>query len=224
MNRKFRIKDYLPVVIMLCAAVGVLILTSTGKIDIKRIPEIAQDNKGVAVIIIMGLFALKGVSGVIVYDALVLAIAMIFPTWETIVLTLIGTIITLSISYFMGTAINTEQLKAKIEENPKLSRYYWMAEKYGAAANAILHLMALSMELLGMLFGALKLGYIKYLLSALLGMLPNIFSFIFIGKNPDIHSPSLWIMIAVYAGFIVAAFLYAKRLAKKNRQEQDRYD
>lgn len=69
--KKFRLRDYLPVLIMvLCAAIfGVLL--ATGVMDLDTVPQLVADRPVLAVLVVLGLYVLKGFSGVVVYNALV---------------------------------------------------------------------------------------------------------------------------------------------------------
>ena len=78
MKKKFNLKDYLPVLLMLLCAAVIAALTATGKLNIKDIPRIVEKKPGAAFLVFMALFVLKGISGVILYDALLLMIAAFF--------------------------------------------------------------------------------------------------------------------------------------------------
>ena len=69
--KKFRLRDYLPVLIMvLCAAIfGVLL--AAGVMDLDTVPQLVADRPVLAVLVVLGLYVLKGFSGVVVYNALV---------------------------------------------------------------------------------------------------------------------------------------------------------
>ena len=63
--KKFRLRDYLPVLIMvLCAAIfGVLL--ATGVMDLDTVPQLVADRPVLAVLVVLGLYVLKGFSGVV---------------------------------------------------------------------------------------------------------------------------------------------------------------
>ena len=80
--KKFRLRDYLPVLIMvLCAAIfGVLL--ATGVMDLDTVPQLVADRPVLAVLVVLGLYVLKGFSGVVVYNALVVVVSMVLPLPE----------------------------------------------------------------------------------------------------------------------------------------------
>lgn len=100
--KKFRLRDYLPVLIMvLCAAIfGVLL--ATGVMDLDTVPQMVADRPVLAVLVVLGLYVLKGFSGVVVYNALVVVVSMVLPLPAALAVNGVGTAVCLSISYAMG--------------------------------------------------------------------------------------------------------------------------
>lgn len=204
---------------LLCAAV-VAVLTATGKLNIKDIPQIVEKKPGAAFLIFMALFVLKGISGVILYDALLLVIAAFFPFSFSLFVIFTGTAINLSIPYLIGRRTNTEKLNELLSQNPKVAKYLELSKKYGATASAILHMLGLNIEVLGVLFGALKISFPAYMISSMIGLVPCICSMLVIGDHPDIHTVRFWLMIGLYVGCAVLALLYAKYLSQKKEDSE----
>lgn len=100
--KKFRLRDYLPVLIMvLCAAIfGVLL--ATGVMDLDTVPQLVADRPVLAVLVVLGLYVLKGFSGVVVYNALVVMVSMVLPLPVALAVNGVGTAVCLSISYAKG--------------------------------------------------------------------------------------------------------------------------
>lgn len=109
--KKFRLRDYLPVLIMvLCAAIfGVLL--ATGVMDLDTVPQMVADRPVLAVLVVLGLYVLKGFSGVVVYNALVVVVSMVLPLPAALAVNGVGTAVCLSISYAMGRFTKTESLE-----------------------------------------------------------------------------------------------------------------
>ena len=94
--KKFRLRDYLPVLIMvLCAAIfGVLL--ATGVMDLDTVPQLVADRPVLAVLVVLGLYVLKGFSGVVVYNALVVVVSMVLPLPAALAVNGVGTAVCLS--------------------------------------------------------------------------------------------------------------------------------
>lgn len=221
MKKKFNLKDYLPVLLMLLCAAVIAALTATGKLNIKDIPRIVEKKPGAAFLVFMALFVLKGISGVILYDALLLMIAAFFRFPFSIFAILAGTAINLSVPYLIGRRTNTEKLNELLSQNPKVAKYLDISKEYGATASAILHMLGLNIEVLGVLFGALRISFPAYLVSSVVGLAPCICSMLVIGDQPDVHTVRFWLMIALYAGCAVLALLYAKHLSGRKKGDSE---
>ena len=62
---KFRLRDYLPVLIMVLCAVIFGVLLATGVMDLDTVPQLVADRPVLAVLVVLGLYVLKGFSGVV---------------------------------------------------------------------------------------------------------------------------------------------------------------
>lgn len=129
--KKFRLRDYLPVLIMvLCAAIfGVLL--ATGVMDLDTVPQLVADRPVLAVLVVLGLYVLKGFSGVVVYNALVVVVSMVLPLPAALAVNGVGTAVCLSISYAMGRFTKTESLESVLDRHPKIKRYFSATQEYG---------------------------------------------------------------------------------------------
>lgn len=161
--KKFRLRDYLPVLIMvLCAAIfGVLL--ATGVMDLDTVPQLVADRPVLAVLVVLGLYVLKGFSGVVVYNALVVMVSMVLPLPAALAVNGVGTAVCLSISYAMGRFTKTESLESVLDRHPKIKRYFSATQEYGFAMCFAIHMLGLNMEVLGLLLGMLRVDYLTYL-------------------------------------------------------------
>ena len=120
--KKIRLRDYLPVLIMvLCAAIfGVLL--ATGVMDLDTVPQLVADRPVLAVLVVLGLYVLMVFSGVVVYNALVVLVSMVLPLPAALAVNGVGTAVCLSISYAMGRFTKTESLESVLDPHPKIKR------------------------------------------------------------------------------------------------------
>lgn len=101
---KKTLRDYLPILLMLLCTAGFGILLLTGVLDLNTIPQLVDHRPGLAVAVILALFAVKGISGVVVYNALVVVVSLIFPLPAALAINAVGTALCLSISYWISDA------------------------------------------------------------------------------------------------------------------------
>ena len=92
--------------------------------------------------------------------------SLVFPLWEALTINAVGTAVTLSISYLIGCRTKTESLESKLQKYPKIQKYFTTTQKYGFVFCFAIHMIGLSMEVLGIIFGMLRIGFWQYLVSS----------------------------------------------------------
>ena len=215
-----QLKDYAPILVMLlCAAVfGLLLLTGT--IDLDTIPQLVDHRPLLAVTIILALYTAKGFSGVILYNALVIIVSLIFPIWQALIINSIGTAVALSISYCIGSRTKTQSLESFLAKYPKIQKYFKATQKYGFVACFAIHMIGLSMEVLGVIFGMLRIGFWRYLVSSWLAIIPGMICFTIAGNHLSLRSPVFWIVLVIDLALIAFGILYTRRkFVAENPQE-----
>jgi len=217
--KKSLLKDYLPLLVVLVCAGGVGILLLTGVLDLDEIPGLVQDNRALAIAVVLLLFALKGCSGVILYNALVVVVSLVFPLWEALVINGAGTAVSLAISYFLGSHTKPHKAQALMERDPKIRKLFQATKDYGFLFCFAVHLLGLSMEVLGLLFGMLRIGFWTYLVSSWLAIIPGMICFAVMGSTFDLGNPVFWIVLAVDLALIAFGVVYTRRQLKQNKGE-----
>lgn len=207
--KKFRLRDYLPVLIMvLCAAIfGVLL--ATGVMDLDTVPQLVADRPVLAVLVVLGLYVLKGFSGVVVYNALVVVVSMVLPLQAA--LERLETAVCLSISYAMGRFTKTESLESVLDRHPKIKRYFSATQEYGFAMCFAIHMLGLNMEVLGLLLGMLRVDYLTYLAGSWLAIAPGMVCLVIAGNSLDLSSPVFWIFLGINTVLVVFSVVYTLR-------------
>ena len=173
---KKTLRDYLPILLMLLCTAGFGILLLTGVLDLNTIPQLVDHRPGLAVAVILALFAVKGISGVVVYNALVVVVSLIFPLPAALAINAVGTALCLSI-FVSCFAI---------------------------------HMLGLNMEVLGVLFGMMRLNYWSYLASSWLAIMPGMVCFCILGNNLDFRNPVFWALLIADGLLILGALWYTR--------------
>ena len=195
---------------LLCAAVfGALLLSGT--IDLNTVPQLVEHRPLLAVAVIMALYIAKGFSGVILYNAIVIVVSLVFPLWQALAVNAVGTAVSLSISYLLGSHTKTQRTEALLQKHPKIEKYFHATQEYGFVACFAIHLIGLSMEVLGILFGMLRIGFWRYLLSSWLAIIPGMICFTIAGNHLSLRSPAFWIVLLIDLALILFGILYTKK-------------
>ena len=199
----------LTLLMLLCTA-GFGILLLTGVLDLNTIPQLVDHRPGLAVAVILALFAVKGISGVVVYNALVVVVSLIFPLPAALAINAVGTALCLSISYWIGRSTRTESLEGLLNKHPKLRKYFAATQEYGFVSCFAIHMLGLNMEVLGVLFGMMRLNYWSYLASSCLAIMPGMVCFCILGNNLDFRNPVFWALLIADGLLILGALWYTR--------------
>lgn len=184
---KKTLRDYLPILMMLLCAAGFGALLLTGVIDLNTVPQLVEHRPVLAVLVILALFIAKGFSGVVVYNALVVVVSLILPLPAALAISGVGTALCLSISYWMGRSTRTDSLEGLLSRHPKLN-----------------------MELLGVLFGMMRLNFWTYLSASWLSIAPGMVCLCILGNNLDFKSPVFWAMLALNLVLLLGSLWYTR--------------
>ena len=100
-----KLRDFAPILIVICCAAVFGTLLMTGVIDLNSIPTLVEHRPVLAVCVVLLFFIIKGLSGVVVYNALVIVVSLIFPLPTALAINGVGTAICLSVSYWIGRRV-----------------------------------------------------------------------------------------------------------------------
>ena len=208
---KKTLRDYLPILLMLLCTAGFGILLLTGVLDLNTIPQLVDHRPGLAVAVILALFAVKGISGVVVYNALVVVVSLIFPLPAALAINAVGTALCLSISYWIGRSTRTESLEGLLNKHPKLQKYFAATQEYGFVSCFAIHMLGLNMEVLGLLLGMLRVDYLTYLAGSWLAIAPGMVCLVIAGNSLDFSSPVFWVFLGINTVLVVCSVVYTLR-------------
>lgn len=207
---KDRIRIYLPIALMLIAALTAGILIWLDVLHIDQIIAAVNDNRPLALLVILALFAFKGCS-CIPYAVILIGCALIFELPLAIAINTFGTALCISVSYLIGRFSKGLSFDGIMEKYPKFRRYFSNAEDYSFTFVFFVHTLHLSMEVQGVLFGLLRTPYWAYLGGSMLALVPSMLIFTVIGDKFDFTNPLFWAFVALDAIIVLFGFVYAKK-------------
>lgn len=207
---KDKIRMYLPVLLMLVVAATAGVLIATGVLQVDKIIAAVNNNKPLAALVIMALFAFKGFS-CIPYAVILLGCSLIFDLPVAILINTAGTVLCISVSYLVGRFSKELTFDGMLEKYPKFKRYFGNAQKSSFTFVFALHSLHLSMEVQGVLFGLLRTPYLPYVGGSMLALLPSMLLYTVLGENFDLRDIRFWIFVAVDLMTVVLGLIYAKK-------------
>ena len=205
-------KEAFPILLMLLCAVVMGILFLTGKLTMDDLLSLAQGrSRLITVLILWALYALKGLTAVILFDALVLAAAALFPLSDAIFINCVGLALCLSVSYAVGRFSKNRSAEHWLQKYPKLQRYFRNATEVGFLFCFFLHTLNLSLEAQGVLLGLLRVPFWKYLSGSFLAVVPGMLCFTIFGNAWNLQNPAFWYILALNVCMIAGGVVYAKK-------------
>lgn len=207
---KDKIRMYLPVLLMLVVAAVAGVLIATGVLQVDKIIAAVNNNKPLAALVIMALFAFKGFS-CIPYAVILLGCSLIFDLPVAILINTAGTALCISVSYLVGRFSKELTFDGMLEKYPKFKRYFGNAQKSSFTFVFALHSLHLSMEVQGVLFGLLRTPYLPYVGGSMLALLPSMLWYTVLGENFDLRDIRFWIFVAIDLMTVVLGLIYAKK-------------
>lgn len=205
-----KLKRYLPIIIMIIAVAVVGALISLDILHVDEIIAAVDDNRPVAALVILALFAVKGFT-CIPYAVITVGCALIFELPLAITINIVGTILCISVSYFVGRFSKELTFDGMLDKHPKLRRYFTNAQNYSFTFVFAVHTLHISMEAQGVLFGLLRTRYLPYVAGSLIALMPSMLWYTVIGNDFDFSNPLFWVFIAVDLATMAVGLIYAKR-------------
>lgn len=142
------------------------------------------DNKILASLFLLGLFALKSISVFFPIVILQMASGFLFPAPIALIINLIGTAIGFILPYYLGFFTGAEAAERKIARNENLKRIIEKQRKHEFFLSFFLRVIScLPSDLVSMYLGMLKFKFVPYLISSMLGALPGIIPATFMGRS-----------------------------------------
>lgn len=201
---------YLPIVIMLLCAATVGILIACGVLKVDELIAAVDDNRPLAALVILALFAFKGCS-FIPYGVISIGCALIFEMPLAIAINTVGTVLCISVSYLIGRFSKELTFDGVMEKYPKFKRYFHNASQYSFTFCFAVHTLHLSTEVQGVVFGLLRTPYLAYIAGSTLALLPSMLWYTVLGGEFDLKNPRLWVFLGVDLLTMVIGFIYAKK-------------
>ncbi len=183
-------------------AYAILVITAIyfiRNIGLDDLLSYTPENKIIAALFILGLFALKSLSIVFPILALQIATGMLFPAPIALLINLVGTAISFAIPYYVGMFLGADSAEKRINKNEKLKRIIEKQRSREFFLSFFLRVIScLPSDLVSMYLGLLRFRFPKYMLSSMLGALPGIIPATFMGKSiRDPNSPEFIVAVAI---------------------------
>ena len=176
-----------------------------------------------AVLVMMGFFALKSVSVFIYFGILFAASGIIFPLSIAIPVNLVGTVVMVTIPFYVGRFFGSDMVNYLFEKYPKVAKLHERRKKNDFLFTILFRLTgAMPSDVLGFYMGASGSNFPAYLIASVLGFSVSSVTFPLMGdKIRDPRSPQFLISFCIEASVVIlsSGSLIIHHMIK-NRQEK----
>ncbi|MGN0178761.1 MAG: CDP-alcohol phosphatidyltransferase family protein [Monoglobaceae bacterium] len=190
-------------------------------ISVDGIIQYTPKSPVMASFIILLLFVIKSLSIVIYSGILYAATGLLFPLPYAIFLNICGTVIMVSVPYFIGKAVGTPVTQKITEKYSKVAMLQTIRNRNEFLFSFFTRIInVLPCDIVSLYMGAIRMNYRKYLLGCVLGFLPPVITFPIMGMSiTDIHSPQFIIAASIEIIFAVGSIALTLIIGKKTMKE-----
>ena len=218
-----KIRKLLPLLVMLLIAGGAVVFILTrGSIGVQELLAWSPENKWLAALAALAAYALKSQTVVVPYALIATAVGLIFDLPAALAVNTLGSVVCISLPYLTGRGSDGVLVDALLARQPRMRAFYEANRRHLFLVSLVLRVANLSNDILGLVFGSLKMKYWEYLLSSLVGILPAMVLYTVLGNDLDPFSAPVLICFGVDVTSIAAAFLLLRaRGGKKADNKTD---
>lgn len=210
---------------LLCVWIGVAALfwKNHGNLTVAQLLDYTPKNPALAVLVMLGLFALKSLDFVMHSGVLYAANGVMFPLPFALLLNLVGAAIMLIPPYFVGRSLGAPLARKLIEKYPKLGDIEKLRLGDGFLTALLIRVCSLPLTVASVYLGATEMPFVPYLTGSLLGLIPVIVSYAVMGTAADDPtSPAFLagagaIALTTVSAMIVYALLLRRAMKENNK-------
>ncbi len=209
--------------LILCLGFAAWYLLNGDNISVATILDRVPSTPWRAAVFMIILYAAKSLS--VVFPIIVLHIAggFLFPPVIAVIVNVLGTIVELTVPYWVGRISGTAYANRLMEKHPKIADVISKIDSKSFSMSFFLRIIScLPSDAVSMYLGATKMSFKSYLSGSFLGTLPSILTATLLGTSvTDPTSPMFWISLSLTVGISVFSFLFYLVWQKKKSSYQN---
>lgn len=188
-------------------------------IDVRALVE-ASSTVTIAILTIWGVYLVKSVLFIIPASLIYISIGMAFETWQACLISLVGIILEVTVTYFLGLFLGGDYVNkflAKSKGGQKI-----LDLKLGDNFPAFLGIRALPVfpiDFVSLFWGASKAKFPRYFFASVIGIMPRVILFTILGDGIYDYIPiHLIIKIVIFAIPVGVSIYLARHFIKLKAQ------
>lgn len=215
-----RILKIIPLIALITFAV--LYINFSDDFTVENILNYTPKNISLAACFIILMYGVKSLTVFFPIIILMLVSGAIFNTFTAIMINIIGTIVCISIPYFIGRFSGSNTTDNIILRNEKLKMLADYQQKNKFFFSYFVRVLGcLPCDIISLYMGIIKIPYFTYISGSILGFLPGIISITIIGENITNPKSLEFILSCVFTVILSASSLVIYTLIKKKHKKGD---
>ncbi len=192
-------------------------------ISVEGIVNIVPKDSIWSVLVMLLLFAVKGVTVFIYGSILYAASGILFSLPVAIIVNTVGTVIMTTIPFYIGKKAGNRLIGDLVKRNKKLALLQDTQNKNEFLVSFFLRMVGLlPADLVAMYLGASGMRYKPYFVGTVIGLLPAIVCFSVMGMSiDDVGSPQFMISLIVEVGLMLLSLLIYFIWKRRNKKKRD---
>ena len=206
-------------VAMIIFVLAVINYDKLKNIDIRALVD-ASSNMVIAILTIWGVYLTKSILFIIPASLIYISIGMAFPPLTASLISLVGIIIEVTVTYFLGLFLGGEYVNKQLAKTKPGKKILDM--KLNDNFLALLPIRALPVfpiDFVSLFWGASKCGFGRYFFASVIGIMPRVVLFTILGDGIYDYIPIHLIVKIIICAIPVGAIIYLIRhFWKLNKQ------
>lgn len=208
---------------LVIAVLIAMLILSGEELTVDTVVSHLPDNLFTAWLLLLFMYAAKSMSIIFPIVALQIAAGIIFPFWSALILNIIGTALTYTIPYVIGSFSGASATERLIKKYPKIREAVDFQRSSDWFISFILRAVScLPGDIVSMYLGSINISYIPYVLASVAGTLPGLIPATIVGinfMNPKSTAFIVSVIVTIAASIlsIIIYYFMKKSYAKRQR-------
>ncbi len=204
------------VLVLLWLGIGLLFYRTHGNLTVEELLRYQPENRLLAVLTMSALFLLKSVDFVMPSAVLYTMDGIMFSLPAAILVNLFGSFIMSLVPYLIGRTFGPDVLSWTSDRFPQLREKEKPGGKQQFSFSLLLRCCQLPISTVGLYAGAMQYSPGCYLAGSMLGLLPNMLPYTFLGYGAgELNNPVFFAALVLEGSVMAASLLYYRKSRKK---------
>lgn len=222
MDKSFVKKELVPLVLRLAVLAAIFVAVALNydrlvNLDVRALVA-AAPNEAAAIAVGIAIFGLKGLTFVIPAMLIYVSVGMAFDLGTALFISLCGIALEVAVTYWLGRALGGDYVTRLLSKVKGGDKVLGMKNKSKFSTVFVARLVAFPIDFSSLLFGSMKIPFVRYLLFSVVGIAPRVILFTKLGDGIYDVIPMHLILKAVLIALPIAAAVFVVRWLIKRRK------